>query len=73
MFDVLGFYEDYIYFRRKDLNDVIRIKKNLPKEDLILHLKIKPEECKAVKDAILIEASKKPLHRSDKNELYEKE
>lgn len=66
-FDVLGFFEDEIFFRLN--GKVIMIKKRLPKEDLILLLKIEPEDYKELKDAILYDACKKPLTYAQRMEL----
>lgn len=66
-FDVLGYWKDEIYFRHD--GKTIMIKKTLPKEDLILKLKVEPEECKELKDAILYDACQKPLTHSQRKEL----
>jgi hypothetical protein len=66
-FDILGYWDDEIYFK---LNEkIIRIKKKLPKEDLILQLKVEPEDVKALRDEILVQASKLPLTYDQRTEL----
>ena len=65
-FDVLGFWEDDIFFRFAD--KIIVMKKRLPKEDMILKLKVEPEDIKALRDEILVDASNKPLSYDQKEE-----
>lgn len=67
-FEILGFWESDIYFYFED--KVILINKKLPKEDLVLKLKVEPEDVKALRDEILVEASKKPLTYQQKQELF---
>jgi len=67
-FDILGFWDDEIYFRLND--DIIMLKKRLPREDMILKLKVEPEDCKELKDAILFDAAKKPLSHDQRQELF---
>jgi hypothetical protein len=66
-FDVLGYWGDEIYF---SLNDrVIMIKDKLPKSEMILKLKVEPEDVKSLRDEILVDASKKPLTYEQRNDL----
>lgn len=67
-FTVLGFYDGNIYFKIEDR--IVAIKKNLPKEDLILKLKVEPEDAKELKDEILVQASKSPLTEEDIKKIY---
>ena len=65
-FEVLGFFEEEIFFQMDE--KVIVIKKRLPKEDLILKLKIEPEDIKPLRDEIFVQASKMPLTYSQRME-----
>lgn len=66
-FEVLGFWGDEIFFKFDE--KIIVIKKKLPKEDLILRLKIQPEDVNALRDEILVDASKSQLTYDQKEEL----
>ncbi len=66
-FEVLGYWDDDIFFKLQE--KIIVIKKKLSKEDLVLKLKVDPEDVKALKDEILVQASKKPLTYDQKEEL----
>ncbi len=68
-FDILGFYGDYIYFAF--LGKIIVMHKRLPKEDMILKLKVEPEDVKPLRDEILVECSNKALTYSEKEEILE--
>jgi hypothetical protein len=58
-FDIIGFWENQIFFKLAE--KVIALSTKLPKEDLILQLKIEPEDVKAMRDEILFQASRLPL------------
>lgn len=64
---ILGWWEKEIFFRLNE--DIVILNRILRKEDLILHLKIDPSDVKHARDAILIDASFKPLTQEQKNEL----
>lgn len=66
-FDVIGFWENLIFFKTPD--SIITLNKRLPKEDLILKLKIEPEDVKSFRDEILVQASKKQLNYEEKENL----
>lgn len=66
-FDILGYFGDEIFFRYKEKTIVLN--KRLPKTDLVLYLKVEPEDVKALQDEILVEASRKPLTYDQKTEL----
>lgn len=66
-FEIIGFFDDIIYFKIEE--KVIFISNKLPKADLILRLKIEPEDIKAIRDEILVQASKKQLTYDEKEKL----
>lgn len=69
-FEVLGYWEDDIFFLFNE--KVIVVNKRLPKEDLILRLKVEPEDIKALRDEILVDASSKPL-TYEQSQIYNRE
>lgn len=66
-FDIIGYWENDIFFRLN--GKIIVIKKKLPKEDLILKLKVEPEDVVPLRDEILVQASKCPLSFEQKQKL----
>ena len=66
-FEILGFYEELIFFRLED--QIIALKNKLTKEDMILRLKAEPEDVKSLRDEILVQASKMPLTHNQKTKL----
>lgn len=66
-FEILGFWEKYIFFKLK--NKIIILNKRLPKEDMILKLKVQPEDVKDLRDEILFQASKIELTYDAKDNL----
>jgi hypothetical protein len=66
-FEIIGFFGDIIYFKIEE--KLVTISNKLPKADLILRLKIEPEDIKSIRDEILVQASKKPLTYEDKEKL----
>jgi hypothetical protein len=67
-FEIIGFWENDIYFFFEE--KLVIINKKLPKEDLVLKLKVQPEDVKALRDEVLVQASRKPLTYQQKQELY---
>jgi hypothetical protein len=67
-FDILGYWMNEVYFKLDE--KIICIKKKLPREDLILKLKVEPEDVKALRDEILVQASKKPLSYDQRMEFF---
>jgi hypothetical protein len=66
-FEILGYWENNIFFRLA--GKIIVLDKRLPKEDLILYLKVEPEDCKELKNEILYQASSHPLTFDSMKEL----
>jgi len=67
-FEVLGYYNNLIFFKLN--RDVIMLPKRLPKEDMVLYLKVEPEDVKALRDEILVDASTKPLTYEQTKDFY---
>lgn len=70
-FDILGFWGAYIYFSKEENSNksIFKISTRLPKEELVLRLKIDPEDVKAMKDEILVQAGKRRLTFTEKEKL----
>ncbi len=66
-FDIIGFWGNEIFFKFDD--KIIMLNKRLPKEDLILRLKLEPEDIKEIRDEILVQASKNQLTYDQREEL----
>lgn len=69
-FEILGFYAEDIYFELE--GKLIIISNKLPKQHMILRLKVEPEDVKPLRDEILVQASKKHLTYTEKEEIIKK-
>lgn len=68
-YQVLGFCEKNILFEVE--GKTLSFERRLPREDLILYLGIDPEDIKVARDAILVDASTKPLTNSQYTQRLE--